>query len=91
MDNLKIKEVGILIKELYNSPDGSVGGYGHIVFDDGNIEDETIQWCIEEAKKGQYPYLEDTRIASLNALNAMLLLTEEEREEAFDYYWRELR
>ena len=42
-----------LIKELYNSNDGGVGGYGHIVFDEDNLETHYVEWCIEEAKKGK--------------------------------------
>jgi hypothetical protein len=80
-----------LIKELYNSNDGGVGGYGHIVFDDDNLETHYVEWCIEEAKKGEYNYSEETRLASLKALEGMLLLTEKEREKAKKYYWNELR
>ncbi len=29
----------------------SVGCCGHIVFDDFNLEDESIQWCLDEALK----------------------------------------
>ena len=47
--------------------------------------------CIEEAKKGEYNYSEETRLASLKALEGMLLLTEKEREKAKKYYWNELR
>lgn len=28
-----------------------VGGPLHIVLDDGNVDDEDIQWCIEKAPK----------------------------------------
>jgi len=78
-----------LIKELYNTNDGGVGGYGHIVFDDGNIENGHIEWCIEEAKKGNYDYSEETRLASIKALEIFLKLTENEREEVYDRFWIE--
>lgn len=78
-----------LIKELYNTNDGGVGGYGHIVFDDGNIENGHIEWCIEEAKKGEYSYSEETRLASIKALEFFLKLTENEREEVYDRFWIE--
>ena len=77
------------IKELYNTSDGGVGGYGHIVFDDGNIENGHIEWCIEEAKKGKYDYSEETRLASIKALETFLKLTENEREEVYDRFWIE--
>ena len=88
----QIKKTAELIKELYDSKDGVVGGYGHIVFDDDNFQNNNIEWCIEEAKKGNYEYYsEETRLASLKALEAMLLLTEEQREKANNYYWNNLR
>jgi len=91
MDSNRIKETAELIKKLYDCDDGGVGGYGHIVFDDDNLEDGNIQWCIEEAKKGQYDYSEETRLASLKALESMLLLTEKERIKANKYYWSKLQ
>jgi len=43
---------------------------------------EGILWCIEEAKKGEYEYNEETRLASLKALNACLELTDNEVQSA---------
>ena len=72
-----------IIKEiinLYTSPDGRTGGYGHIVFDDENIEDEFIEWCIEEAEKGEYEFIcEETRKKSIIALKSLLKIDEENR------------
>lgn len=90
MEN-KIIKTAQVIADLYNTDDGGVGGYGHIVFDDDNIEKENILWCIEEAKKGEYGYSEETRLASLKALYACLELTEDEVESAITYYWDKLR
>ena len=80
-----------LIKELYNTNDGGVGGYGHIVFDDGNIENGYIEWCIKEAKENKYKkdLSEETRVASIKALEYFLQLTENEREEVYDRFWIE--
>ena len=73
------------IIDLYNSPDGCVGGYGHIVFDDDNIETGFITWCIEEAEKGCYEWIcEETRQKSIIALNSILPLSEESRQEVID-------
>jgi hypothetical protein len=77
-----------LIKELYNTNDGVAGGYGHIVFDDGNIENSNIEYCIEQAKKGNYNYSEETRLASIKALECFLKLSDNEREEVYDSFWR---
>tara|TARA_R110000744_G_scaffold317269_1_gene423908 strand:- start:1236 stop:1508 length:273 start_codon:yes stop_codon:yes gene_type:complete len=87
----KIIKTAQVIADLYNTDDGGVGGYGHIVFDDDNIEKENILWCIKEAKKGEYSCSEETRLASLKALYACLELTEDEVESAITYYWDELR
>jgi len=77
-----IEEAILKIIELYKSPDGAAGGYGHIVFDDDNIETEFIEWCIKEAEKGKYKLCEETRILSIEALKAMLQLSDEERMTA---------
>jgi len=89
-----MEEVLDLITKLYSTDSGGVGGYGHIVFDDGNLEDEHIEWCIEEAKKGEYKDLsEETRLASLKALEAilLLLLSERERDQVYHLYWNDLQ
>ena len=83
-----IIEAAKRIYELYKTDDGGVGGYAHIVFDDFNIEQENILWCIKEAEKGEYDYSEETRQASLKALRACLSLTEEEVWKAIRYAWR---
>ncbi len=80
-----------LIKELYSTNDGSVGGYGHVVFDDGNIENRHIECCIKEAKENKYKddLSQETRLASIKALEYFLKLTENEREEVYDRFWIE--
>lgn len=80
-----------LIKELYNTTDGSVGGYGHIVFDDGNIENHHIKWCIKEAEENKYKndLSEETRLASLKSLRYFLKLTKNERKQVYEKFWIE--
>lgn len=81
--NEKTKRAAELIIELYHTEDCGVGGYGHIVFDDLNIEDGNVDWCIEEANKGQYDFIgEEGRQASLKALKYFKNLTEDERMSA---------
>lgn len=77
------------IKELYNTEDGCVGGYGHIVFDDGNIENRDIEWCIKDAKENKYKndLSEETRLSSIKALELFLKLSKNEREEVYDRFW----
>lgn len=71
-----------LITLLYETPDGTVGGYGHVVFDDHNIEDGYINGCIDDAILNRYPdnICSETRFASLAALYCFLGLTLTSRE-----------
>jgi hypothetical protein len=86
MEN-KIIETAQLIADLYKTDGGGTGGYGHIVFDDENLGKEDILWCIEEAEKDEASHNEETRLASLKALNACLKLTEDELESVISYFW----
>lgn len=81
--NDKVKLAVDLIKELYDTEDGGVGGYGHIVFDDWNVDDSDIEYCLTAARGGGYEFLcDECRSASLKALNMFKELTEEERYSA---------
>lgn len=77
-----------LVKILYNSEDGAVGGYGHIVFDDGNLEIYCIKNCLEDANQKKYSndICEDTRIKSIHALEKMLFLNYVERNFVYNNY-----
>lgn len=81
----KIRHCANLIKELYESPDGSVGGYGHIVFDDENLD--CIGSCLRDAREraewGKW-MCEETRLKSIAALEFAQTLTEEELANALD-------
>lgn len=80
-----------LIVELYNTPGGGAGGYGHLVFDDDNIEDEMIQHCLNEAKNGKGGHFsEETRIASIKALEAILPFEPFERTGILYLAWKQL-
>jgi len=97
----KIIEAAKKIKALYDTDFGGVGGYGHIVFDDDNIETENVEWCISQAKeKTMHSEVygacsdwlpEETRLASIEALEFILDFTEKERQEAINYYFNEMR
>lgn len=43
-----------LITKLYQSPDGASGGYGHVVFDDGNTSTIDVEFCLQQAFHGNY-------------------------------------
>lgn len=81
--NDKVNKAVELVKEVYKTDGGEVGGYGHIVFDDGNIENGNIEWCIAEAEKGEYGFSKECQQASMKALKYFLELTEQERHSAY--------
>jgi hypothetical protein len=79
------------IIDLYKSPNGNSGGYGHIVFDDGNIETKFIEWCIKEAEIGEYDWIcEETRKKSIIALKSILPFSEEDREVLINYAFEQM-
>jgi len=47
----RVKEIMPLVWELYATDHGSVGGCLHIVLDDNNICDGSIEFCIDYAKR----------------------------------------
>ena len=68
-----------LIKKLYNTEGGEAGGYGHVVFDDLNLD--CVQWCIDEI--GKYEGLsEEVEDASKEALKHFITLNEHEMVSA---------
>lgn len=82
--NRKVKLAVALVNELYETEGGGAGGYGHIVFDDWNVDDSDIKYCLENARSFAYAehLSENCRQASLIALNAFKELTEPERYSA---------
>lgn len=48
-DRPKVPEVARFARAYYN--DHGVGGSLHIVLDDGNLEDSSVQFCIERAEE----------------------------------------
>lgn len=41
-----------LIEKVYEQPGGGVGGGLHIVVDDWNLEDDSIEWCMKKRTLG---------------------------------------
>ena len=39
-----------LAREVYKQPRGGAGGNLHIVLDDWNLEDDSIQWCMDTSE-----------------------------------------
>jgi len=77
-----IRQAADLVTELYDTDGGEVGGYGHVVFDDWNLDD--VEWCLNAANENLYSTWidENVRIASIKALQAFLPLSEDERAMA---------
>lgn len=70
------------VKVLYATHGGELGGYGHIVFDDWNLEDHDIRGCIDNAFNGEYENWEASKWEAVNALVAIFRLSEQERYSA---------
>lgn len=93
MNDKTIKAAG-LIGKVYDSEGGGAGGHGHIVFDDENIDDDNIDYCLQcdTTLWDYYPIY-----TWKNCQNALLFfkgLTIQERNSAlgiyFDYFDRQI-
>lgn len=72
-----------LIEEVYEHWGCSAGGYGHIVFDDWNLKDGNIDFCIEQAKSNSAAEISNEgRTACIEALEFFKQLSEPERAAA---------
>lgn len=62
-------------------------GYGHIVFDDWNVDDHHIDWCLDEASMDTIKHEDDEgKNATVDVLLAFRGLTFEERVTALALY-----
>lgn len=77
--NEEVKKAADLIGKLYEHPDCGAGGYAHVVTDDWNLEDGSIDFCIKEAEKGEYDIDEEGRQLCLSILNQLKSLSKDER------------
>lgn len=80
--NEKTIEAARLIDEVYETENGGAGGYAHIVVDDWNVENSNIDFCINECKSDRFDYSEEDRTTTLECLNYLKTLTEEEKYSA---------
>jgi hypothetical protein len=79
--NDKTKKAAVLIKDLYTRDGCESGGYGHLVFDDWNID--CVDFCIEEAQKGQFDFIDDyDRDFCIEVLEYFDTLTDDEKYTA---------
>lgn len=58
------------------------GGTLHIVLDDGNCEDDNVQWCIDN------PIREQNDREALSIARRLLRIPEEGRRAMFERNWR---
>lgn len=49
MDRPTVPEVLPLVEAYYRKPGNAVGGVLHIVLDDGNVKDDHVRFCLDEA------------------------------------------
>jgi len=77
--NERTKKAAELIEEVYEQYDCGTGGYAHIVVDDWNLDDSSIDFCINAANEGDYDISENGKQACLNCLNYLKELSEDER------------
>jgi|SRR4051812_22637710 len=47
---IAVSDVDALVERFYAMPENGVGGSLHIVLDDCNINDGSVEWCIEHAR-----------------------------------------
>jgi len=85
--NEKTIKAASLIKDIYNKEGCEVGGYAHIVVDDWNVDNACINFCIEDATKGECDISETGRIACLEFLNYFNDLSEDERVSSLAIYY----
>jgi hypothetical protein len=48
-----------LVRELYAQPGGGAGCCLHVVLDDGNVHDDNVRFCINEAVDLGHPRCEE--------------------------------
>lgn len=46
-----IPEVWPMVIDYYGKPGNCAGGHLHIVLDDGNIDDDDVEFCLQSAKQ----------------------------------------
>ena len=71
--------------DLYEDMGEGAGGMLHIVLDDGNLDDDDLQWCIEYCNREENTDRHDKKIC-LEIAHRMLGLNREERLLIY-YQW----
>lgn len=53
-DRPTVEQIVPLVREIYATHDGGAGCCLHLVFDDGNFDRESVQYCLEWARERQH-------------------------------------
>lgn len=77
--NDKTIKAAELINEIYYTEDGGAGGNAHLVVDDWNLDDSSIDYCIKDR---QNDIAEETIEACDKCLQFLKTLSMEERHSA---------
>lgn len=80
--NKYVLSTAAAVQNVYSHPDCTVGGYGHIVFDDWNLDTESIKFCIQSATNGKQDIDKFGTMLCLDALHQFRGLSVEERATA---------
>lgn len=78
--NPKTIEAAKLIDDVYEET--HAGGYLHVAVDDWNLEDHSLAFCKNCVEENSEAYTEESIEAQTKCLNALTLLTTEERYSA---------
>lgn len=76
--NKKVEYVNKLVELLYEDLQESCGGMLHIVLDDGNMDDDDIQWCIDNCNNEKNKERHD-KFLCLEIAHKMLKMDKYER------------
>lgn len=81
INNQKVRDLVEQIELLYDCENCGAGGPCHIVTDDWNVDDESIDFCIKYTIETDF-YEDDAKDAAFKTLEMMKELTYEERISA---------
>lgn len=90
IDIVRLAPVVALIRKVYEFD--LAGGGLHIVVDDDNIETSHIRWCLDSwIPEDRFKTSAEQKAAEIACGEALLELTEDERQAAIDEAHRQMR
>lgn len=76
-----------LARQIYRMPEGRCGGPLHIVLDDGNIETEHIQWCVDYINSDECDASAEMKELCLKCADALLRLPARKRCKVYTTFY----